>query len=191
MVCPNCKVELKADASFCHECGYPLQKASEQESQEKNQQLTSNVDQPSNRVQDNSVKIDVSHFTVQNWIFFGVAVLGALGCLLPWARVNVFFYVASINGMKAWQGVVSFILFLGIIAYMFLEKALKIDEKSRHMLKMVVNVAVPGLITLLLLLVLIDILSTNMVSPSIGIFLSIASSVFLILMGLNIVKFNK
>lgn len=191
MICPNCKVEVKADARFCHECGYPLPVVSNSETIKENQPPVRNVNVTSTTTND-PIKIDVSHFTTQNWVFIGTSALGALGCVLPWARVNVFLYVASVNGLRFWPAVVSFILFLAVIAYVFLEKALKIDEKTRQTLNIISNVAAPGVIILLTLYVLISILSTKMgVSPSIGVFVTLASSVFMILLGLNVVKFNK
>jgi len=97
----------------------------------------------------------------------------------------------SVSGVRAWQGTVSLILFLGLIVFVLLKDILRIEPSQEKQVKTAVHIAVPALIILLTLISFIDILTTQYVGLSIGIFIALGSAVLLLLMGIGIVKFVK
>ena len=191
MICPNCKTETKPDAKFCHVCGFPLESENEQKQVYENVDVEVQSSGTTNEKKSANQSIDLSKITKDEWIFVGLSGLGAVGCLLPWAHVSLMWFSQSVSGVRAWQGTFSLILFLGLIVFVLLKDILRIEPSQEKQVKTAVHIAVPALIILLTLISFIDILTTQYVGLSIGIFIALGSAVLLLLMGIGIVKFVK
>lgn len=136
--------------------------------------------QPENKQQG----FDPNQVSKTSWIHGGIALVGAIGVFLPWVKVSVFGFSASAAGIKAWQGIMSFIVLLGIAAVVILGKTLKIPENNKEQL-MKYGIYVPLAFSAW---ALIDVLTTSMASPGFGLFITLLASIALALIANKIIK---
>ncbi|MPM05641.1 hypothetical protein SDC9_51931 [bioreactor metagenome] len=190
MNCPKCNAELKPGARFCHVCGFDTQSVpvTPPVTPIVNQTQTTNTMEqntnPTPQQPQGNEQFDMNKVPKTSWIYAGIAALGAIGVLLPWARVSVFGFSSSANGMNAWQGVISFILLLALAVIIVAGNAIKMDEKTRDQIKSF-GAYVPAVFSLW---VLIEVLGESMVQPGIGLFITLICSVALILIGHKVIK---
>lgn len=146
--------------------------------QQKEQQAT-NQETPKNQE-----KFDINKVPKNTWINVGIAAVGVLGIFLPWVKVTIFGFSASVNGLKAWQGVTSLLILLAIIVIAIAGDFLKIKEETKKQI-LTYGAYAPAV---LCLLSIIGILSEQYASMGIGLILTFLASVALILIGHNVIR---
>lgn len=127
---------------------------------------------------------DMNKVPKTSWIHAGIAALGAIGVFLPWARVSVFGFSASDNGLQAWQGVLSLILLLVIAIIIVAGNSIKLEQKTKDQIMSYGSYA-PAAFSAW---VLIDVLTTSMAQVGIGLLITLACSVVLVLIGHKVIK---
>jgi hypothetical protein len=93
-------------------------------------------------------------------------------------------FSSSASGIRAWQGVLALLAYLAIAVVIIAGKAIKIPEDVKKQI-MSYGIYVPAAFTFW---VFIDILTTSMVQPGIGVILSLLASLALILIATKVIK---
>lgn len=188
MNCPKCNAELKPGARFCHVCGFdtqsvqataPVTPVNPNQNHNTMEQNTTPTPQPQN-----NEGFDMNKVSKNSWIHAAIAAVGAIGVFLPWVKVSFWGISSSAAGINAWQGIFSLIVLLLVAVLVVAGPAIKMPEANRKQI-MTFGAYVPAAFSVW---VMLDIMGTPMVSPAIGLFITLASSVALILIGHNVIK---
>ena len=149
-------------------------------------QETNNAPAPENNEQKGGEeqKFDVNKVGKSSWIHGGIALVGAVSIFLPWVKVSFMGMSSSASGINAWQGVIALLAYLGIAAIAILGNTLKIPAQVKGQIDRY-GVFVPAAFTVW---TLIDVLTTNIVQPGIGLWLSLLASTALILIAYKVIK---
>lgn len=149
-------------------------------------QETNNAPAPENNEQKGGEeqKFDVNKVEKSSWIHGGIALVGAVSIFLPWVKVSFMGFSSSVSGIKAWQGVIALLAYLGIAAIAILGNTIKIPAQIKGQIDRF-GVYVPAAFTVW---TLIDVLTTSLVQPGIGLWISLLASAALILISFKVIK---
>ncbi|MBN2729336.1 MAG: hypothetical protein JXR53_08935 [Bacteroidales bacterium] len=129
-------------------------------------------------------KFDPNQVSKTSWIHGGIALAGAIGVFLPWVKVSFFGISNTASGINAWQGIFTLIVLLGIAAVVILGGTLKLPENNKEQL-MKYGAYIPLAFSAW---VLVDILTSKLVQPGIGLWITLLSSIALVLIANKIIK---
>lgn len=134
--------------------------------------------------ENNQQAFDVNKVSKTSWIHGGIALVGAVGVFLPWVRISFFGMSSSASGIQAWQGILALVVLLAIAAIVILGQTIKIPEKNVKQI-MSYGAYIPLGFSAW---VLVDVLTTKMEQPGIGLFITLLASIALALIANNIIK---
>lgn len=198
--CPKCNAELKEGARFCHVCGFDMQSIPQQQptppvAAAPQQTTQTEINQNTNIMEQNTTPtpqqptqqpqgFDFNSVPKNSLIAGVIAIVGAIGVFLPWARVSVWGFSSSASGFNAWQGLIAMLALLAIGALHIFGDSIKMDSKTKNQL---LSFA-PILPALLSFWFLVRILTTAMVNPGIGVFITLFASIAVIVLGMQAAK---
>ena len=110
-----------------------------------------------------------------------VALVGAVGVFLPWAKVSFWGISSSASGIEAWQGVIALISLIAFGLLNFMGDKINMEIKTRKLLNIILSV-IPSILSLWVLFRVID---QPMVSLGIGLIITSSASVISFFMGLT------
>lgn len=185
MICPKCKAEMKPGARFCHVCGFDTQSVQQQPVNPI--QTTNTMEQntnPTPQQPQGNDGFDMNKVSKNTWIHAGIAAVGAIGVFLPWAKVSFMGFSASANGLDAWQGIFSLITLIAIAVFVVAGNSIKMPEANKQQI-LTYGAYAPAALSLY---AMIDVLGASMVTIGIGLIITLAASVALILIGHKVIK---
>ncbi len=203
MNCPKCNVELKPAARFCHVCGFeikseittqvpvnPTPPPAQQPAQPQQQQTTPQYQYQQQQQQFSYQRQQQPAYAPQaapksgssgSMIAGIVALVGAVGVFLPWAKVSFWGISSSASGIEAWQGVIALISLIAFGLLNFMGDKINMEIKTRKLLNIILSV-IPSILSLWVLFRVID---QPMVSLGIGLIITSSASVISFFMGLT------
>ncbi|PLW91821.1 MAG: hypothetical protein C0592_14030 [Marinilabiliales bacterium] len=143
-----------------------------------------NQQAPEQQQPQNDQKFDPNQVSKTSWIHGGIALVGAIGVFLPWAKVSFFGISTSASGLDAWQGILSLIVLVLLAVVVIAGPAIKMPENSKDQL-MKYGIYIPLAFSVW---VLIDVLTTKMVQVGIGLWITLLASAALALIANKVIK---